>query len=471
MHHNNDYQIDGLIEAKMWLLSNTDKDTLLNEIESYDNNIELFNLFGVTTEEELIADIGEGLEELGYNLEDWFVEANRRVNYRNKHKLFFNKSQGFPLDVPCLYKILNNRYEVCHLAASEANQVLPGLYSLSRYKKTILRNDKVLYEAFPERENESPSEIFDSLKTHSIYDKLYLANSTLKSLMGKTGDGIQGCITDTYFVKGGVRVLESKTGRDNPKPSEGFILNCHTWMRHIIKPRPGKAFIKLDWVAQEPWIAGILTGDADLIEGYKSDDLYSYVGKKLNLMPLTGDKYSYPRERQIAKDLQLAVSYGQGVKGLSKKIDNAEHLLSKHKATFKTYWDWVQDNISKCKKQGYYRSIDGWLYFVNKNTPDYLLYNAPFQIEAAGLMREFVLLLDEDIDLVATHFDAVYVNCDDDKVDVVSKRVEETMNNAAKRYFKTELYPIAKPEIFRFPSRFTDSRGTEFFNKVITLIH
>lgn len=466
-----DYNLDAIIEAKMWLLSNTGREELLEKIDSYDNNAAIFKLFGAETEEDIIATLGESFENLNYDINDWFVDANRRYGYSRIHKSFYENTQGFPIDVACLYKILNNRFKICLLAAAEANQILPDLYSLSKNKKFINRNDAILYDEFPEMKDDSVSDIFDSLRGHPHYDKLYLANSTIRSLMGKVGDKIQNQIINNFFVKGGVRVLESKTGRDNPKPSEGFILGCHTWIRHIIKPRPGKAFLKFDWVAQEPWVAGILTGDQELIEGYKSRDLYSYVGKKLGLMPQHGDKHSFPKERSIAKDLQLAISYGQSEKTLSKRIENGAHLYKLHKERFTTYWSWVNSNITECKKRGYYRSRDGWFYYVNRDTKRHLLYNAPFQIEAAGMMREFVLQLDKSIDLVATHFDAAYVNCDEDDAEEVSKKVIETMNNAAMTYFNTDLCPVAEPAIFTSPNRYTDPRGTEFFNKVTNLIY
>ena len=65
----------------------------------------------------------------------------------------------------------------------------------------------------------------------------------------------------------------SKTARNTPG-STSYAFGPATWVRSLIKPPPGRALMYADWSAQEPGIAGYLSGDRALIDAYASGDVY-----------------------------------------------------------------------------------------------------------------------------------------------------------------------------------------------------
>jgi|694.fasta_scaffold50272_4 hypothetical protein len=458
------FNINPFIEARMLYRSLFKKD----DIENF-SNIGLLRNFNVENSEDLLSEVISLLEQRNVDIDQWLIDAHNRNEFDTKSQMYFENSKGFPVHVGLLTSMINKGFDICDLAAMEANKVLPNSVYIDGKTRRFKINKQTIAEYL--NVNVDSIEIYKLVsgwKNDPILSSHYKLYHTDQTLLGKTGSSLKNLVCDGY-IQGGHKTFGTVTGRNSQQLTEGFILQAHPWFRSIIKPKPGKAFIKFDWVAQEPWIAAVMTSDTKLLEGYKSGDLYSAVGKAIDLMPIEANKITHPEERLIAKLLQLGISYGEGEKSLSGKINGAKEYLEKHKQQFSTYWEWVETTIKYSFDKGYYKGKDGWLYFLFIDTPHHLMKNAPFQIEAGGLLRKAVMLLPEEIDLVATHHDALYVNCDIKQKEQVIDIVTSTMNTAAKQYFNVNSAPFIDYEIFE-KCHYVDKRGKDFFDKVQNII-
>jgi hypothetical protein len=457
-------QIDVYIEARMIRMSAFSFD------ERQSGSLEkesLLAFFDASSDEELLSKLLEIMDFFKYDIDLWIQEANYRKLVQDKSNFFMNQSKGFPVDFDLLLKVLGNSFDICKMAALEANELIPDLFQINHIYKSIKVKREVLREAFPSLDQDFElQETIAGFKYHPKFNKIYLAKNTADNLLGKVAKQLPNLLNQNH-IKTQDHVYSTITGRNAPKTTEGFLLNCHPWIRTLIKPQPGQAFIKFDWVGQESWVMAVLSGDDKLLQGYQNGDVYCYVGHHLGLIPEGATREDYPDERDLAKQLQLGISYGQGKNSLSIRVQDGDILALKHRQVFTQYWNWVNDTIHTSFEKTYYKTRDGWLYFLPPSTSKHLMYNAPIQSEAAGLMRSALMLIDPRVNVVATHYDALYVTCDISQIDYMVSYIIEVMNTAAHNYFGVNHHPYVKPEIFT--SNYIDPRGVDFFKKVNTL--
>ncbi len=91
----------------------------------------------------------------------------------------------------------------------------------------------------------------------------------------------------------------SKTARNTPG-STHYAFGPATWVRSLIKPPPRRVLMYADWSAQEPGIAGYLSGDGALIEAYASGDVYWGFSRKAGLVNCERDKRN-PEHEALSK--------------------------------------------------------------------------------------------------------------------------------------------------------------------------
>src|SRR5262249_10916285 len=69
------------------------------------------------------------------------------------------------------------------------------------------------------------------------------------------------------------------TGRNAPEAD--FLFIWPKWCRGLIQAPPGRALIALDFSQQEYLIAGMLSGDPQILRDYRQGDVYIGLGKTL----------------------------------------------------------------------------------------------------------------------------------------------------------------------------------------------
>ena len=98
------------------------------------------------------------------------------------------------------------------------------------------------------------------------------------------------------------------TGRNMPRPNK-FILGAPAWLRGLVKPREGEAFVVLDWIAQEFGIAAVLSGDSNMIRAYESGDIYLWFAVKIGDAPMGATKETHGALRDHYKPAILGIQY------------------------------------------------------------------------------------------------------------------------------------------------------------------
>ena len=268
-------------------------------------------------------------------------------------------------------------------------------------------------------------------------------------------------------------ILKSTTGRNQPSTSK-YIFGPAVWLRGLIKPKPGHAVAYIDWSQQEFGIAAALSKDPIMMQAYRSGDPYLSFAKEAGAIPITATKKSHSFEREQFKACVLAVQYGMGAEALSLKINQpiarARQLLSLHRKTFKVFWNWIDGVLNHALLTGHLMTVFGW----RVSTPDIpnarSLCNFPMQANGAEMLRiACIALTQRGIKVCATVHDAILIEAEIEKIDETVEMTRTIMRNASNAVlggFELE----SETQVIRYPDRYMDKRGTQFWNLVMKQI-
>jgi len=286
------------------------------------------------------------------------------------------------------------------------------------------------------------------------------------------------------FIKPSLHLMTQKTGRNSPKPSEGYLLNASHWIRNLIKPKPNQCIIALDWCQQEIGIAAALSNDKKLIDIYNAPDrdVYLALAKMAGFAPKSATKKTHPEIRQLFKTMQIGLGYGKAVWSLTKDIkqlsnsitlsdayNKAQQIHNWHKTTFTGYWQWTENTINQARLSGFIQSMDGWTYFVTDAVRDTQLLNFPMQANGAALMRLAIVNLAqyEDIDLICTQHDAIYINTKNCDKGRIIKQVQQSMDKACIDLFNDKITLRTELTIYDEFTGFNQNKTTTSFELII----
>ena len=207
--------------------------------------------------------------------------------------------------------------------------------------------------------------------------------------------------------------FRSRTGRNQPSNTR-FIFGPSVWLRGLIKPPPGYGVAYVDWSQQEVGIAAVLSGDAALIEAYKSGDVYLAFAKQARAVPPDATKKSHGPQRELFKQCVLATQYGQGEDGLAQRIGQpravARELLRAHRETYRTFWRWSDAAVDAAMLTGSLHTVFGWHVHIGENPNPRSLRNFPMQANGAEMMRLAACLATErGIEVCAPVHDACLI--------------------------------------------------------------
>ena len=275
-----------------------------------------------------------------------------------------------------------------------------------------------------------------------------------------------------------------RTSRNNPGSKE-FMLGRPHWMRMLITPKPGYAVISADVTGAEDWLAAGYSGDPKLMEVYSSGaDSYIEFAVVTGALPPGSrrDKSNREMERIRAqhKVAKLAVNYGVGEGTLSRQLAvpvwKAGRILNAHREAYAVYWQWVDDQAAKAKKQGYVETDYGWRQST-QNMNERQILNFPQQSGCAEVLRMACnLLLDEGwgFAFAAPHHDALYLHCPIERAEECARMVEAAFLEAGKRVMSSktdpefaEKFPLRiKAKITASPEHYVDADGADIWSIV-----
>jgi hypothetical protein len=265
----------------------------------------------------------------------------------------------------------------------------------------------------------------------------------------------------------------TKTGRNAPSNSR-FIFGPSTWLRGLIKPEPGRAVAYVDWSQQEFGIAASLSGDEAMMEAYRTGDPYLTFGKQAGRIPADGTKQSHAAERDLFKACSLGVQYGMGPEALGGRIGKptayGRDLLRLHHETYPKFWLWSDGAEAHAMLFGRLHTTFGWTVRVGSDANPRSFRNFPCQANGAEMLRLACCLATErGISIVAPVHDAVLVEGPDWKIDGIVTETQEAMEKAS-AVILGGFRLRSDARIVRWPDRYMDDRGREFWARVMALM-
>jgi DNA polymerase I len=267
--------------------------------------------------------------------------------------------------------------------------------------------------------------------------------------------------------------FSSRSSRNQPS-NRKFIFGPSVWLRGLIKPEPGRALAYIDWSAQEHGIAAALSGDAAMIEAYRSGDPYLAFAKQAGAVPPDGTKATHARERNLYKTVVLGVGYGMEFQSLAIRAGisaiEARELLLKHRETYPRFWGWADNEVDRAMLLGSTHTLFGWQIRTAVDQNPRSLRNFPMQANGAEMLRIACCLgTERGIKICAPVHDAVLIEAPENQIEETVQAMQSTMVEASRIVLGGfELRTDA--EIVRYPDRYRDPRGTVMWDKTMKLV-
>jgi hypothetical protein len=269
--------------------------------------------------------------------------------------------------------------------------------------------------------------------------------------------------------------FRAKTGRNQPSTSK-FIFGPSRWIRHLIKPEPGRALAYVDWSSQELAVAGALSGDPLLWDAYEGGDPYIAFAIKAGVAPKGATKASHPTERDQCKSIVLGVNYGMSAVGIAAKsgihVDRARELLRLHRATYHVFWSWAEANVNHVLLGKPLETVFGWRIHFPPNCGaiinDRSILNWPMQAHGAEMMRLAVAqAVEEGLKICAPVHDALLLEGPADAIEAHAARLAQIMGDASEIVLGKGKRCRTDTKIVKAPDRYVDDKddGT-FFSQI-----
>jgi hypothetical protein len=266
----------------------------------------------------------------------------------------------------------------------------------------------------------------------------------------------------------------SRTGRNQPSNAR-FIFGPATWLRGLIKPEPGTALAYVDFTSQEMGIAAALSGDAGLLEAYRSGDIYLAFAKRAGLAPPEATKASHKEVRDRCKAVVLGTLYGMGEKTLALRIGRppceARELLALHRASYPTFWRWSQAQVDAAVLTRKIETVFGWPLHVGADANPRSLSNFPMQANGAEMLRLTCCLATErGIRVCAPVHDAVLIEAPLEQIEEDVAALQACMREASRVVLGGTLELGSEAQVVRWPERYADERGAVMWATVARLL-
>jgi hypothetical protein len=382
---------------------------------------------------------------------------------------------GIPLDMATYERLFDRREEVINAVVARANDTNPvfvnGRLSRQAFFTWCVRNgvgwpltrsphtgQKIL---------SLDQKIFERMKTrHPFIQLVHECNKTVlrlnkRSLAVDTG-------SNRHYA-GNIPYAQS-SGRTSLK---GNLFQCPKWMRHLaVPPSSDHALIAVDYDAEEVAIAAYLSGDVNMMEGYKGDPHMRFA-ILAGAAPEGATKDTHPEVRKKYKQVNLATNYGQSAFGLAQQtgvhLAEAEALLGQHQKAYPAYYAWQNRYVSNAVARGRCHTIAGWPRLVGRLDNGRSVTNFPVQGAGADLMRLSVIYLSRaGLKLLAAIHDGFLIECRRKEVREVRDAIDAALKHAV-----TQLLPGCPMTwtVEVFADRYRDADGKALWDMIYDMLH
>lgn len=307
------------------------------------------------------------------------------------------QARGMPIDVPLWNLVQENkaavitallrRFDPSH---GDENSIYSpdGEFSYARFEQWLIRAGITAWPRLPSGELEIDGDAFRLMYgAHPAILGLHALRDSLGVIVrARLPIGRDGRNRPSLFPFG------TATGRNAHSKS---LFNAHAAMRSFMVFPADAIGVYLDWRTQEVGVAAALSGDEALMESYRSGDIYHSLAM---LCGLTSDtdiarwKSECKDQRQRMKVLQLAISYGMGVRSLARGLDRhpliGSEVIIRHKQKYPRFWEWRADMVQSAMLEREIKSgHDGWPLHISTSPNKRTLFNFPMQSGGAEMLR------------------------------------------------------------------------------------
>ena len=214
-------------------------------------------------------------------------------------------------------------------------------------------------------------------------------------------------------------------------------------------PKDDSVIISADYSQIELRLLAHFSSDPTMLKSYKNnEDIHLNTASEIFEVPI--NKIT-SQQRSLAKTINFGIIYGIGPKRLSLQIDSdiktAKEYIEKYFSRYSRVKNYFEDTISFTRENGYIETIlNRKRYLKDINSKNFILrsaneraaINTPIQGSAADVIKLAMININQDKELknyaklvIQVHDELVF-ECKKDKVDYVSKKVKNYMENSIK---------------------------------------
>ena len=205
-----------------------------------------------------------------------------------------------------------------------------------------------------------------------------------------------------------------------------------------MKPGKGKVLAYVDYSQQEFMIAAALSNDEEMKAAYDSGDPYLSFAKQAGAAPPEATKATHEAIRDLFKQCVLGVQYGMGPDSLALRIGKstpyAKELLHHHKRVYQKYWAWCDHVLDTTLLFRKITTCFGWQMYVfgQEKKEARTIKNFPCQATGAEILRvACILLVENNIKIIAPVHDAVLIECDEEEAEETILQAQKSMTKAS----------------------------------------
>ena len=372
------------------------------------------------------------------------------------------EQRGVPIAVADYQKIADNRAQIRrdlikHSPVGSTIYTENGSFSYKKFAAWLDLNEITGWDSTPSGRLCTTEEYLAKVATIAPavqpFLDLYLALKDFKKIPFAIGPDGRSHADQQPFA--------TITGRN--AASKFVLLAAKFWRWAAQSPR-GFAFVNADFSNEEYAVAGALSGDPAMIEGYRLPDVYQSVADELGVA------------RKVAKVACLAIQYGAHPKRLEATgipYHDAKKIFEYHKDTYSIYWRWSDAVLDQLKSTGYYTvDGDGWVLHLDDSTEsgNALLSarNFPIQATAAAIQRRVVLdVAKEGIEVIGPLHDSILAQVPAKDARIHAERLCEIMRAVSRQFLNGHEVRVA---FHIYKDRFEDEDGRDDWNRVAKLL-
>ena len=339
--------------------------------------------------------------------------------------------------------VKSNMFEFNINSTLQLRDILFDKLKLKPFKKTKKGEFSTDSESLQSIENQHS--IVKELLAYRFYSKLkstYL--DSLPELINVNSNRVHTSYNQTGTSTG--RLSSSNPNLQNIpiKTDEGKQIR-----ESFSSPKNDSVIISADYSQIELRLLAHFSGDPTMLKSYKNnEDIHLNTASEIFEVPI--NKIT-SQQRSLAKTINFGIIYGIGPKRLSLQIDSdiktAKEYIEKYFSRYSRVKNYFEDTISFTRENGYIETIlNRKRYLKDINSKNFILrsaneraaINTPIQGSAADVIKLAMININQDKELknyaklvIQVHDELVF-ECKKDKVEYVSKKVKNYMENSIK---------------------------------------